>query len=184
VDRLKAYLDLFLTFVRIGALMFGGGYAMLPLLQRELVEKRQWTDEEELADYFAIGQCTPGVIAINTATFIGMKQKGVPGALAATLGMVCPSLIIITIIFMFIRNFMEYAAVRYAFNGIRACVVVLIGDALFKLMKSAIKDRWTLGIFLAVFLLMSATSLSPVLLIVAAGFAGCVIQALKGGGRA
>ena len=91
-------LDLFLTFARIGGLTFGGGYAMLPILQREVVEKKKWTTEEELMDYYAIGQCTPGVIAVNTATFVGQGLAGPIGGIVATLGVVFPSLIIITVI--------------------------------------------------------------------------------------
>lgn len=98
-------LDLFLTFARIGGLTFGGGYAMLPILQREVVEKRHWATEEELMDYYAIGQCTPGIIAVNTATFVGQGLAGSIGGIVATLGVVFPSLIIITVIAAFIQNF-------------------------------------------------------------------------------
>ena len=95
---LRELLDLFLTFVRIGGLTFGGGYAMLPMLQREVVENKGWATEEELADYYAIGQCTPGVIAVNTATFIGNKRHGILGGIAATAGVIFPSLVIITLL--------------------------------------------------------------------------------------
>ena len=115
-------LDLFLTFARIGGLTFGGGYAMLPMLQKEVVEKRGWASEEELMDYYAIGQCTPGIIAVNTATFVGQKTAGIAGGIIATLGVVFPSLIIITIIAAFIQNFSDLAIVQndvmdYAYNG-------------------------------------------------------------------
>ena len=115
-------LDLFLTFARIGGLTFGGGYAMLPILQREVVEKRHWATEEELMDYYAIGQCTPGIIAVNTATFVGQGLAGSIGGIVATLGVVFPSLIIITIIAAFIQNFSDLAIVQndvmdYAYNG-------------------------------------------------------------------
>ena len=92
--NLKKLLDLFLTFARIGGLTFGGGYAMLPMLQKEVVENRGWATEEELADYFAIGQCTPGVIAVNTATFVGYREAGILGGVMATLGVIFPSLVI------------------------------------------------------------------------------------------
>ena len=101
---MNPYLDLYLTFARIGVCTFGGGYAMLPILQREVVENRRWTTEDELMDYYAIGQCTPGVIAVNTATFIGYKTHGILGGIAATAGMITPSLIIITIIAAFIQR--------------------------------------------------------------------------------
>ena len=123
--NLKKLLDLFLTFARIGGLTFGGGYAMLPMLQKEVVENRGWATEEELADYFAIGQCTPGVIAVNTATFVGYREAGILGGVMATLGVIFPSLVIITIIAAFIRNFADLPVVKHAFSGIRVCVCVL-----------------------------------------------------------
>ena len=107
---MKELWELFSSFARIGGFTFGGGYAMLPMLQKEVVEKRQWATEDEMLDYFAIGQCTPGVIFINTATFIGYKQKGIPGAIAATVGSVFPSLCIVMFIAAVLKNFAELAA--------------------------------------------------------------------------
>ena len=104
---MKELLDMFLTFARIGGFTFGGGYAMLPMLQKEVVNGRHWATDEELMDYYAIGQCTPGIIAVNTATFVGYKNRGIPGAIAATLGVIAPSLVIIMIIAAFISNFIE-----------------------------------------------------------------------------
>lgn len=101
--------DLFFTFMQVGGLTFGGGYAMLPILQREVVEKRGWATDEELTDYFAVGQCTPGIIAVNTATFVGQKQAGILGGIVATLGVVAPSLVIISILAGFINTFAELA---------------------------------------------------------------------------
>ena len=118
---MNIYLDLFLTFAKIGVCTFGGGYAMLPILQREVVEKKGWATEEELTDYFAIGQCTPGIIAVNTATFIGHKYKGVLGGILATLGVVFPSLIIINIIAAFLKNFAEYPVVAHALGRNQRC---------------------------------------------------------------
>ena len=126
---MKELLDLFLTFARIGGLTFGGGYAMLPMLQKEVVERRGWATNEELMDYYAIGQCTPGIIAVNTATFVGNRTRGAVGGVVATLGVVFPSLVIITIIAAFIRNFADLAVVKNAFAGIRVCVFVLILNA-------------------------------------------------------
>ena len=123
---MKELIKMFLTFARIGGLTFGGGYAMLPMLQREVVEKHKWATEEELMDYYAIGQCTPGVIAVNTATFIGRSQRGTIGAIFATAGVVFPSFVIICIIAAVLSNFADIAAVKYAFAGIRVCVCVLI----------------------------------------------------------
>ena len=169
-------LDLFLTFARIGGLTFGGGYAMLPILQREVVEKRHWATEEELMDYYAIGQCTPGIIAVNTATFVGQGLAGSIGGIVATLGVVFPSLIIITVIAAFIQNFAHLAIVQNAFAGIRVCVCVLIFNAVVKLFKGSVKD-WAAGlIFLAVLAAALLTDLSPVIFVAAAAALGIVIQ--------
>ena len=169
---MNSYLDLFLTFARIGGLTFGGGYAMLPMLQKEVVEKRNWATEEELMDYYAIGQCTPGVIAVNTATFIGYKNKGIPGAIFATLGVVSPSLCIIIIIAAFIRNFTDLAIVKNAFAGIRVAVCVLIINAVKKLYRSSVIDKLTLAIFIAVSLISILTDISPIILVLGAGIVG------------
>ena len=115
---MKELMDLFLTFAKIGGFTFGGGYAMLPILQREVVEKKGWATEEELMDYYAIGQCTPGVIAVNTATFIGYKFKGITGGIIATLGCVFPSLVIIAIIAACLQTFAQFAVVQFALSGV------------------------------------------------------------------
>ena len=175
---MNKFLDLFLTFARIGGLTFGGGYAMLPILQREVVEKRGWATEEELMDYYAIGQCTPGIIAVNTATFIGQKTGGIVGGTIATLGVVFPSLIIISIIAEFIRNFADLAVVQNAFAGIRVCVCVLIFNAVLKLWKGAVKDVWGLVIFLVILALSVFTKLSPIIYVLAAAVAGLLIKNL------
>ena len=173
---MNEYLDLFLTFARIGGLTFGGGYAMLPILQREVVEKRGWATEGELMDYYAVGQCTPGIIAVNTATFIGYKNKGTLGGTIATLGVVFPSLIIITIIAAFISNFAELAVVQNAFAGIRVCVCVLIFNAVVKLWKKAVVDAPTMVIFLLVFLGSVIFSASPILFVIVSAVAGIFVR--------
>ena len=180
VCLLKELLSLFLTFAKVGVMTFGGGYAMLPILQREVVENKGWATDEELTDYFAIGQCTPGVIAVNTATFIGQKRAGVAGGIVATLGVVFPSLLIIVALAGVITSFSHLTWVQHAFAGIRVCVCVLIFNAVLKLWKSAVKDVWGLLIFLAVLAASLLTSLSPVWYVLAAGVAGVLIQNLKG----
>ncbi len=189
--------DLFLTFARIGVCTFGGGYAMLPILQRELVENKKWATEGELADYYAVGQCTPGIIAVNTATFVGRSQAGVAGGIVATLGLVFPSIVIIMVIAAFLQNFMHLEWVAHAFNGVRAGVVALILSSVIKLLKNAVID-WPTRIIYAVVLVMAAAGafctmpegtlgtvlgfiLSPVFLVVAAGAAGLCVRAAKGG---
>ncbi len=175
---MKELMDLFIAFARVGVLTFGGGYAMLPILQREIVEKNNWATDEELMDYYAIGQCTPGVIAVNTATFIGQKNKGIIGGIMATLGVVMPSLIIITAIAAFISNFSDLAIVKNAFAGVRVCVCVLIFNAVVKLWKSSVVDKATMIIFIGVFLGSVLTDLSPVLFIVIAALAGIIVKNL------
>jgi chromate transporter len=178
---LNIYLDLFLSFAQAGACTFGGGYAMLPILQREMVQKRHWVTDEELADYYAIGQCTPGIIAVNTATFVGVKQKGTLGGIVATLGVVFPSVVIITVIAAFLRNFADLPVVAHAFAGIRACVCVLIFNAVLKLKKSSVIDLPTTVIFLLTFLLSALWGVSPAIIVLVAGVVGLSITLAKGG---
>ena len=173
---------LFLLFARIGGLTFGGGYAMLPILQRELVDRLHWVTEEELADYYAIGQCTPGIIAVNTATFIGAKRKGTVGGIVATVGVVFPSLVIISIIAAFLEGFADYPVVIHAFAGIRVCVCVLVLNAVINLWKKAVIDLPTLIIFLVVAAGSVFLDLSAVIYVISAGVAGIVIQLLKAKG--
>lgn len=175
---LKELLTLFLTFAKVGVMTFGGGYAMLPILQREVVENKGWATDEELTDYFAIGQCTPGVIAVNTATFIGQKRRGILGGIAATLGVVFPSLVIIAALAGVITTFSHLAWVQHAFAGIRVCVCVLIFNAVLKLWKGAVKDVWGLVIFLVILALSVFTKLSPIIYVLAAAVAGLLIKNL------
>lgn len=177
---MKELLQLFLVFAQIGGTTFGGGYAMLPILQRTVVEKYGWATDEELMDYYAIGQCTPGVIAVNTATFIGYKRKGVIGGIAATLGVVAPSIVIITIISLFLRNFAELPVVIHAFNAIRACVCALIFGSVLNLAKKSVIDHICLIIFLGVLALSLFTPLSPVIMVLIAGFAGFLLMPKEG----
>ena len=158
---------------------FGGGYAMLPIIQRDIVEKRGWATKEEIADYYAIGQCTPGIIAINTATFVGYKQKGVAGGIVATLGFVTPALFIITIIAALLSNFAHLPIVQNAFAGIRVCVCILILNAVINLWKNSVTDAPSLIIFLAVAALSILFSTSPAIMVVTAGIAGIIINTIK-----
>lgn len=176
IPPMNIYLDIFLTFSRVGAFTFGGGYAMLPILQREVVEKRRWVDEAEVMNYYAVSQCLPGLIAVNTAIFIGNKVKRSRGGFTAALGVVFPSLVIITLIAAFISGFADLPLVQNAFAGIRACVFVLILNAILKLRKGAVIDLISLVICAAVFLLSVLTDLNPILFIVAAGLAGALYR--------
>ena len=180
---MKELADLFLTFARIGGFTFGGGYAMLPMLQKEVVEARHWATEDELMDYYAIGQCTPGIIAVNTATFIGYKQRGILGGIAATLGVIAPSMVIITVIAAFIKVFADIPAVAQAFAGIRACVCVLIFNAVVRLGKKSLISKTAVAIFCVILALSLFTDLSPALLVILAGLFG-VINGKIGGKKA
>ena len=187
-------IDLYLTFTKIGGMMFGGGYAMLPILQREIVDNKKWATSEQLTDYYAVGQCTPGVIAVNTATFIGAKQAGIAGGIVATLGVVTIPAVLILIIAAFLSSFMDSVIVAHAFNGIRACVTALILVSVIKLFKGAVKDWPTRIIYIAVLALAAAgnflaapenlthvwdTITSPVFLVVISGISGFAIRSIQ-----
>ena len=172
---MKTLLQLFAAFARVGVMTFGGGYAMIPILEREIVDRRGWATSEELMDYYAVGQYTPGVIAVNTATFVGYGVAGVPGGIMATLGVVFPSVVIITFIAGILTNFADLPSVRSAFAAIRVCVCVLIFNAVMKLWKKAVPDKATLVLFLLVFLLSVFLDLSPIVFVVLCAVAGIVL---------
>lgn len=174
---MKKLFELFFVFAKIGISTFGGGYAILPILERELVEKRKWVTTEEIADYYAVGQCTPGVISVNTATFIGYKQKGIIGGIVATLGIIFPSILIISLIASFIETYKSLDFIQNAFNGITVCVGALIISAVFKLWKSSISDKLTFLIFIITFIISLIFNLSPLILLLFAGLIGII----KGG---
>ena len=176
---MKELWKLFWIFAKMGVMTFGGGYAMLPILQREVVVTRGWTTEEELADYFAIGQCTPGIIAVNTATFVGQKRQGVAGGIVATLGVVFPSLVIISMLAGLITNFSHLPWVENAFAGIQVCVCVLIFNATVKLLKKSVVDGCTAGIFLLVLAGSVVLNLSPVWFVLASALAGILLKNLE-----
>ena len=181
---MKELAGLYWTFLKIGCVTFGGGYAMLPILERELDVKRHWTTLDELRDYFSIGQCTPGVIALNVSTFIGEKRGGVRGALAATLGFLTGPVAIIMIVAAFLSNFAQIAAVRHAFAGIRVCVCVLIVEAVLRLWKKSVVDPFTLALYLAVFALNAFSGFLPrkipaALLVILAGVSGLIASSIK-----
>ena len=171
-------LKLFAAFARVGVLTFGGGYAMIPMLEREIVDRHGWATSEELMDYYAVGQCTPGVIAVNTATFIGYKIAGNIGGVMATLGVVFPSFVIITVIAGIIQNFADIPAVRSAFAAIRVCVCVLIFNSVLKLWNSAVKDKAALVLCLLVFVLSVFFNISPIVFVVFCAAAGILFTRL------
>ena len=176
--EVTSYWTLFSSFFRIGLFTFGGGYAMLPMLERECVESHPWATRDELLDYFAIAQCTPGVIAVNTATFIGSSERGALGAAVATFGVVCPSIIIILIIAALLTNFAHIPEVQYAFDGIRVAVAALILNAVIKLFKSNLKKPVSIIICLLAFAAEVFLDLSPVAVVLTAGAFGILYAAL------
>ena len=176
---MKKLLMLYAVFFKMGIVNFGGGYALLPLLQKELVDKRGWTTNEEITDYYAIGQCTPGAIAVNVSTFIGYKIKGVLGGIVATLGFVSPAFIIIFLIATVLNQFSDLWYVQSAFKAIRACVFVLILSAIIKLSKKSIVDWITLGLAATVLLLTVFTEIPLFIYVLVAGFIGVMVNWYK-----
>ena len=178
----KRLWELFYTFAKVGVMTFGGGYAMLPILQREVVENKGWATEEELADWFAIGQCTPGVIAVNTATFVGYRVAGPLGAACATVGVVLPSFVIIFALSFVLRQFEDFPAVRYAFWGIRVAVVALVLSALVSMAKEC---PWNIVSYLlaaGAFVLVGLLGANSIVVLIACALVGLAASKLKIGG--
>jgi chromate transporter len=169
---LKDYLDLLATFIKLGALTFGGGYAMIPVVERELIKKKGWIDMDEVLNYYAIAQVTPGVIAVNLSTIVGCKRKGPAGGVLATIGFVLPGMVFITLIALCLRNFADLPVVRRAFAGIRVAVGALILDTAIKTVQGVFKNWKSLVMYVIVFALSFVWSVSPVLLIILSGAAG------------
>ncbi len=178
-EKKESLWNLFSTFFKIGAVTFGGGYAMLPLLQREIVEKHQWCTDSDLLDYYAVGQCTPGIIAVNTSTFIGYNTRGVLGGIIATLGFVMPSFFIIAILVPILEAFQSNTYVAMALAGIRVAVCALITKAVLSLSKKSIVDIFTFIMMVATFVLMLIFSLSPVIFVLFGIIFGIGISVLK-----
>ena len=178
--RLKNSLKLFLVFFRIGAFTFGGGYAMLPLIARELSEKNDWIKQDEIVDIVAVSQSMPGVLAINMATFTGYKIAGIAGAIASTLGVVLPSFIIISALSFFYVQFKDNRYVSYAFDGINAVVVFLILSSFYGLSKKAVKKAFGAVILIISCALVLFRLVDAVIVIIAAGVIGVIWQAATG----
>lgn len=173
---MKVLLQLYTAWFKMGLFTFGGGYAMLPMIQREVIEKYHWATEDEIMDYYAIGQCTPGIIAVNTATFVGYYQKGIAGGIAATLGVVSPSVIIIGLIASLISNFAELPVVQHALLGINVAVCVLMIEAIMNLWKKSIKNIAAFCIFAMALLLSVLTGISTVWLVTLSGVLGILMS--------
>lgn len=177
---MKELFMLYVAFFRIGGLTFGGGLTMLPMLKFELVEKNGWITEDELLDYYAVGQCTPGIIAVNVATFVGYKKRGIVGAIFSTLGMVSPSLIIVSILALFLEQFMSNEIVAHAVAGIKVVVCALMLNTVVTMAKKTLISKLCWGIAIVAFLLAVFTPIPTVLMVILAGVLGVILY--KAGG--
>ena len=175
----KTYASLFASFFKIGLVTFGGGLAMLPILKRDLVDLKGWLTEDEILDYFAIGQSTPGVIAVNVATFVGYKRGGLIGSIFSTSGIVFPSLIIISLIAAFVSNFNELVWVQKALKGINVAVSVLLVKAVFSFGKKTVFDLCTFLIAALSFVLMFAFKVQGVWIVIGSALSGWLFQTIK-----
>ena len=176
---LRKLVELYLAFVKIGTFTFGGGLAMMPIMQRELIEKRGWITEEEIIDYYAIGQSTPGIIAVNVATFVGYKRLGVIGGIIATIGVVTPSLVIITILAGAISSIDKYPLAQKALQGINVAVAALLTSVIFKFAKKTIKNIWNALFMVVVFALIYFLKVQSVWIIIVALVIGSLLALYK-----
>ncbi len=176
---MKELWNIYLAFLKVGAFMFGGGYSMLPLLNRELVDARGWVTEEELLDYFAIAQCTPGIIAVNTATFVGKKRAGTLGAAAATLAVITVPIVVVIAIAAVLMQFWMQPGVQAAFGGVRVAVSALIASAVVRLVKSSVKDWLGIALCILGFVLIGVLHLSPVIAVVLAAVIGILMGRVR-----
>ncbi|MDY7028755.1 MAG: chromate transporter [Spirochaetota bacterium] len=180
---IRELIKLYMIFFRIGLFSIGGGYVMLPMLRREMVEDRGWLTDDELIDYYAIAQATPGIIAVNTATFVGYKRRGVPGAVASTAGMVSPSLIIITVIAIFFTRFQDIPAVQRAFRGVRVAVAVLLSFTVASLIKKTVRSALEIILAVGAFLGVSMLGISPIPILIIAALCGVAAGAIRSAGK-
>lgn len=180
---MKEYLELYWAFFRIGGLTFGGGLSMLPMLKYELVEKKKWVSEEQLLDCYAVGQCTPGIIAVNTATYVGYLKKGLSGAIWGTAGMISPSILIITTLCLFLNNFMDNVWVQHALMGIKGVVCALMLNTVISLAKKSLVSPACVVIGILATILAMFTEIPTVLIVVVAAIAGIIYEKIKGGAK-
>ncbi len=178
---MKHYLDLFLVFFKIGAFTLGGGYAMVPLIEKEVVDNKGWLDKQEFIDSLALAQSSPGPIAVNTAVFVGYKSSGILGAICTTLGAILPSFVIILLIALFFRNIKDNIYVEKAFKAIRPAIVALIAAPIYNMSKSVGINKKTIFIPILVAVLISFAGITPILFILVAAVGGIVYGKMKEG---
>jgi chromate transporter len=172
---LKDFFELFVTFLKLGCITFGGGYAIIPVVERELIKKKGWTTMDEVMDYYTIAQITPGLIAVNLSTCVGYKKKGPLGGILTTIGFVLPGVTLIILIALFISNFQDLPVIQHAFVGIRVAVGALIIDTVLKLVKGIFKDWKAIIFYIIAFFLSAAFRVSPMVIVLCAGFIGFFI---------
>lgn len=175
-SKFNEYIKIFVSFFKVGAITFGGGYAMLPILENELVGRRGWIDRRELLDYFAMSQTLPGIIAVNVATFCGSKHKGFWGSLAASLGVITPSIIVISVIAAFIGNFSDIPGVQSVMRGMNVAVAALLTDALIRMGRTVIIDPVTAVLAVAAFLAVAIFNVSSVIILAVAVVTGIIVK--------
>lgn len=180
---MKEYLELYWAFFRIGGLTFGGGLSMLPMLKYELVEKKRWIDEDTLLDCYAVGQCTPGIIAVNTATYVGYLKKKLSGAIAATAGMITPSILMITILSLFLNNFLDNVWVQHALMGIKGVVCALMLNTVISLAKKSLISPLCIIIGIAACAFAMFTNIPTVFIVIVAAIVGLIYEGVKGGAK-
>ena len=169
------YLDLYFTFAKIGSLTFGGGIAMLPMMQSELIDKKHWVSENEILDYYAIGQSTPGIIAVNVATFVGYKKAGIPGGIVATLGVIAPCVVLITLLANLIDSIEHFPNVQKALKGINVAVCALITDATINFAKKTSKGAVSVLLMLLSFLLIFFFNVKSYFIILGAALLAVIV---------
>lgn len=173
---MRILFKLYVTFFKIGLFTFGGGYAMLPMLEREVCDNNKWIEKDEIYDYYAIGQATPGIIAVNTATFCGMRVRGFFGALFASLGIISPSIIIILLIASLLKTYSHIEVISHAFAGIRVCVCAMVLSTVIDMIKRTCKDYVGVLILIATFLAVAFFKVSPAIVVIAVGVLGIFLK--------
>ena len=178
-NKLKQLAELYYIFAKIGTFTIGGGLAMMPMMEKELIDKKGWITEEDLLDYYAIGQSTPGIVAVNVSTFVGYRQAGILGGIVSTLGMVTPSLVIIMILAGLINSISDYPVAQKALNGINVAVAALLTSVVVKFAKKTIKNIWNVLFMLASFALVYFLKVPPFWIIIAALLTGVLLSLKK-----
>lgn len=179
MERIKNLFQLYWSFFKIGGLTFGGGLSMLPMLERELVQRRKWVTEEEILDFYAIGQCTPGIIAVNTATFVGYKKEKILGGIFATLGMISPSIIVISLVAAFFEMFLSNKWFAHALMGVRSVVCAMLINTVINLGKKSLKSVYSWIICIVILALGFFTKIPTVVLVLMAATVGIIVNEIK-----